>query len=673
MYKVLLCTQQWPQVTAAGGIARPTWELAKHLAMKGCSVTVLGFRLSRPFNNSDHHEAQEFGIKLLEIQDKSNSSTSPWWLDLQRLVQEKVMLLKPDFVIAQEWQSPLLLSARIDGVQIISWLHGGTMYDHEGNNNYFTSIYDALESELEHYQVINSHAVVSPSHFLLDYYENHGWNLPIKTVSHPYHFPSPVTQSLSKKIDNVINLVFIGQLTIRKGFDLFVELSKSFHSNYPDVKLSIAVYGQSRDFEGDEEVRQLQDFGIKAKYFGTQTPTKMWSEITSHKSIVLCPSRLDNSPNVVYEAICNGVPAVIVGENNGASELSEYSNLVFHFSKIDDVNWDTVLASSDNAEVEIENRLNEIVTEKWLNLFGSMKLPQLEEETKYLTVCVVITSHNRPELLERALMSVLNQDYKVSEIIIVDDASSNFRLIEEVGSRVAPFARIYRNGSSKGPGFSRNFGLRQSTAEVIAFLDDDNTFRRDHISLAISKIGTGGADAVVTYLNIVDSNLRALGKTAVFLGTYLESLSTIHNTLGDTHMVVRRDLFEKFGGFSETWPSSQEDWGLMLRWQRAGVKIATTGEPTINYRVNMDGIQQSKTTFSSWSEIDIYAPEGLSWIASYGFRNAIMFPGNNFKQMSALKLGLKLLRHRNFKLIKSGIKLVLRNPSIIRRKFSNKF
>lgn len=95
-------------------------------------------------------------------------------------------------------------------------------------------------------------------------------------------------------------------------------------------------------------------------------------------------------------------------------------------------------------------------------------------------VSVVLPTHNRARLLERALRNVLAQTHRRLEIIVVDDASA-----DETSAAVRGIgdARIHylRHTSNKGGAAARNTGILAATGEYIAFLDDDDEWEPDKI------------------------------------------------------------------------------------------------------------------------------------------------------------------------------------------------
>jgi len=83
----------------------------------------------------------------------------------------------------------------------------------------------------------------------------------------------------------------------------------------------------------------------------------------------------------------------------------------------------------------------------------------------------VICTRDRPELLARALRSLLAQRHPPLEILVVDNAPSN-ELTRELLEREFPMVRYVRE-PVPGLDFARNRAIREATGRYLAFLDDD--------------------------------------------------------------------------------------------------------------------------------------------------------------------------------------------------------
>jgi glycosyltransferase involved in cell wall biosynthesis len=116
-------------------------------------------------------------------------------------------------------------------------------------------------------------------------------------------------------------------------------------------------------------------------------------------------------------------------------------------------------------------------------------------------VSVVIPTRNRPELVRRAVESVLAQTYRNFEIIVVIDGPD-----PETESALRAFndlrLRVLALPESLGGSGARNAGVAASTGEWIAFLDDDDEWLPEKISrqIAIADASTAADPIVVTRL-----------------------------------------------------------------------------------------------------------------------------------------------------------------------------
>lgn len=103
-----------------------------------------------------------------------------------------------------------------------------------------------------------------------------------------------------------------------------------------------------------------------------------------------------------------------------------------------------------------------------------------------MNVSVVIPCFNRKKTLSRSIDSVVNQTYKPSEIIIVDDGSTD-------GTRdfiLNSYPNIkYFFQPKKGVSSARNKGIRESSYDWVAFLDSDDEWLPQKLEKQINQLG----------------------------------------------------------------------------------------------------------------------------------------------------------------------------------------
>jgi glycosyltransferase involved in cell wall biosynthesis len=120
-------------------------------------------------------------------------------------------------------------------------------------------------------------------------------------------------------------------------------------------------------------------------------------------------------------------------------------------------------------------------------------------------VSVIIPTRNRSELLLRAVASVVAQDYRPIQLIVIDNFSD-----EPV--RVNPGDLdyiVHRNSSILNASTNRNLGVRLSTGSLVCFLDDDDTYMPDKLSLLA---------AALNGVELSYGNTRMVGAGGVTLG-----------------------------------------------------------------------------------------------------------------------------------------------------------
>ena len=88
---------------------------------------------------------------------------------------------------------------------------------------------------------------------------------------------------------------------------------------------------------------------------------------------------------------------------------------------------------------------------------------------------IVISTHKRPQLLERSLSSVCRQSFRDVEIIVVAD-SSDPATFEVAGRYLSERDIFIKRSGVPGPAASRNLGMGHAKGQYLIFLDDDDSF-----------------------------------------------------------------------------------------------------------------------------------------------------------------------------------------------------
>jgi glycosyltransferase involved in cell wall biosynthesis len=179
------------------------------------------------------------------------------------------------------------------------------------------------------------------------------------------------------------------------------------------------------------------------------------------------------------------------------------------------------------------------------------------------TVSVIIPSYNAAATLPRAIESVIAQRPRSSEIIVVDDGST-----DDTDEQIQPYLRYIRycRQANAGSAVARNRGIELSTGQYIAFLDADDEWLPGKLIRQISDlernktIGLSSTGAV-----IVDSTSAAVDVISYrYRGDMFRRILEF-NPIVCSSVVLRRSQWLATGLRFEGAPSSMEDYALWLK------------------------------------------------------------------------------------------------------------
>lgn len=180
-------------------------------------------------------------------------------------------------------------------------------------------------------------------------------------------------------------------------------------------------------------------------------------------------------------------------------------------------------------------------------------------------VDVIIPTYNGLPWLLSTLDSVRLQTYKYLNIYIVDDGSTDNT--KDAIKNIQDKRIHYLKKNNGGVSSARNYGIRNSDSEFVAFLDSDDLWHKDKIEKQL-KIINKNSEVGMVYgqHNIIDENNNVLGDLKIFnRGKLFDTLLNGNTIAGSASMVlVRRSVLNRAGYFREDIVNG-EDWEMWLR------------------------------------------------------------------------------------------------------------
>ena len=192
---------------------------------------------------------------------------------------------------------------------------------------------------------------------------------------------------------------------------------------------------------------------------------------------------------------------------------------------------------------------------------------------------IIIPSHNRTDLLAQCLESVTRHAPRDSEIIVIDDGSSDSRVTRTAQQFPAQVIRLPR---PRGFCAAVNMGIAAARHDVIELLNDDTQVMEGWTASALTWFSDAQVAAVAPLVltgnsEIVDSAgdryyIGGIAGKRGHRGPVTDDLRYPKKVFGASasSAFYRRDALRKIGGFPESFGSYFEDVDVAFRLGRAG-------------------------------------------------------------------------------------------------------
>lgn len=198
-------------------------------------------------------------------------------------------------------------------------------------------------------------------------------------------------------------------------------------------------------------------------------------------------------------------------------------------------------------------------------------------------VSAIVTTHNRKELLPRALDSVAVQTYPRLELVVVDDGSE--KPMESVVNKYKEVLEVHylRNEQPQGACRARNQGVEAASGQFVAGLDDDDQWEKYRIEALMG----GYSDAY----SFVTSDVRMMYKKRAPVWHKKKTI-TLDDLLYSNYVgnqgLIKKERIQEVGGFDESLEAAQ-DYDLWIRLADRFGPIKNVQEPLQKVYLDHDG------------------------------------------------------------------------------------
>lgn len=205
-----------------------------------------------------------------------------------------------------------------------------------------------------------------------------------------------------------------------------------------------------------------------------------------------------------------------------------------------------------------------------LTRMGSFYLNQPLNNTPL--VSVIVRTHQRPDILKEALISLRNQTYPNIEVVIVEDgANQSEQMIQSEFSNIN--IRYFATGQKVGRSKAGNLAIQKASGKYINFLDDDDLFFADHVEVLVNVLEHStekaaysiGLETSIQITSLSPYRYKIKKAQTIHHQPFDRIMLCHHNYIPIQCIMFSRELFDLYGGLDES-VDALEDWDLWVRY-----------------------------------------------------------------------------------------------------------
>jgi glycosyltransferase involved in cell wall biosynthesis len=229
-----------------------------------------------------------------------------------------------------------------------------------------------------------------------------------------------------------------------------------------------------------------------------------------------------------------------------------------------------------------------------------MNIPSISKKfCNRKSISVVIPVYNSWATALHAIDSVLSQTYQCSEIIVVDDGSTDNSADLIRRHFLAQSERVQvQSIENRGAAGARNFGISKAKCDWVAFLDSDDIWLPTKLEMQVIELQK---DSIISLLGSL-TNMQGFHINPLHPRERLSTISSrillFKNYFQTSTVIVRRTILEELGGFPEGRRYAEE--GDLFMRIAAKHKCVLLNEVLVDYSGGKRGFGASGLSANLW-------------------------------------------------------------------------
>ena len=216
-----------------------------------------------------------------------------------------------------------------------------------------------------------------------------------------------------------------------------------------------------------------------------------------------------------------------------------------------------------------------------------------------MMVSIIIPAYNAAKYIEECVQSALDQTYQNTEIIVVNDGSTDntLQILENFSDKIK-----IMNKKNGGTASALNVGIKTMKGEWFKWLSADDKLKKNAVETLINEAKrlNGSQNSIIcSYFDIIDedNNFLRLIKESEYnnLNNFEQGVILLDHFYGNgITSLIHKSIFERAGFFNED-ISFQEDYEFWLRCSILhGVTFNQIPKSLVQYRVHKNQLTSTK-------------------------------------------------------------------------------
>lgn len=420
------------------------------------------------------------------------------------------------------------------------------------------------------------------------------------------HFKSVKAASASKPQASKPpkHIIFAGDPTPLYGFDAFCETAEALGSEFTDVTVMLPPH-QAGSRIASAARKTLSAHSFTLNWIESDDYTGELSKCAP--GIVIAPMRAPVFPRGASAAQDLGLPVIWGGGFDLPHSAVQAEGII-------PVPSDTRKIQTACLKLWGTDTCVQRDTPKTLPTAKVKPAAKPELRAPIKNISIILIHHNRLTYIRDALASLAGQTHKDFELIIVDDGSP-----QDVFKQLETLVKDYDFSDLKlctiensYPSAARNHGAMLASGDALFFVDDDNIL--DPGALRAFRSALNQHDIALSFFQTFQDTdspkftpspegVAQFGPGFCFAGL-LPGSSLFYNVIGNSSMMIRKDVFMSLGGFSGKYGVGLEDYAFLAKAAlRGGISDVVIPEPYLHFRLHADKIRNTHVDWRSTTRL----------------------------------------------------------------------